>query len=124
MELKGEAGGRAGLRQLRPPPDRDRRRPPGRAARVAGDGRLVVAFQPHLVSRTRIFGPAMGEALGAADEVVVLDVYLAREDADPEVTGGWSPTPCRCRPTGSRSCPSSPTRRPRSWPGPARVTSC
>jgi UDP-N-acetylmuramate--alanine ligase len=29
----------------------------------------------------------MGEALGAADQVVVLDVYLAREDADPEVTG-------------------------------------
>jgi UDP-N-acetylmuramate--alanine ligase len=54
---------------------------------VAGEGRLVVAFQPHLVSRTRIFGRAMGEALGAADEVVVLDVYLAREDADPEVTG-------------------------------------
>ena len=46
-----------------------------------------MAFQPHLVSRTRIFGTAMGEALGAADEVVVLDVYLAREDADPEVTG-------------------------------------
>jgi UDP-N-acetylmuramate--alanine ligase len=57
----------------------------GRA--VAGRGRLVVAFQPHLVSRTRIFGRAMGEALGAADEVVVLDVYLAREEADPEVTG-------------------------------------
>ena len=46
-----------------------------------------MAFQPHLVSRTRIFGPAMGQALGAADEVVVLDVYLAREDADPGVTG-------------------------------------
>jgi UDP-N-acetylmuramate--alanine ligase len=29
----------------------------------------------------------MGEALGSADEVVVLDVHLAREDADPEVTG-------------------------------------
>ncbi|HTW15228.1 MAG TPA: UDP-N-acetylmuramate--L-alanine ligase [Nocardioides sp.] len=57
----------------------------GRA--LAGEGRLVVAFQPHLVSRTRIFGTAMGEALGAADEVVVLDVYLAREDADPAVTG-------------------------------------
>jgi UDP-N-acetylmuramate--alanine ligase len=57
------------------------------ARAVAGDGRLVVAFQPHLVSRTRIFGTAMGEALGAADEVVVLDVYLAREDADPAVTG-------------------------------------
>ena len=53
---------------------------------LAGDGRVVVAFQPHLVSRTRIFGAAMGAALGAADEVVVLDVYLAREDADPAVT--------------------------------------
>ena len=57
------------------------------ARALAGDGRVVVAFQPHLVSRTRIFGAAMGEALGAADEVVVLDVYLAREDADPDVTG-------------------------------------
>ena len=57
------------------------------ARAVAGEGRLVVAFQPHLVSRTRIFGAAMGEALGAADDVVVLDVYLAREDADPAVTG-------------------------------------
>jgi len=57
------------------------------ARSVAGEGRVVVAFQPHLVSRTRLFGRAMGEALGAADEVVVLDVYLAREDPDPEVTG-------------------------------------
>ncbi|GAA5151153.1 UDP-N-acetylmuramate--L-alanine ligase [Nocardioides marinquilinus] len=57
------------------------------SARVlAGDGRLVVAFQPHLVSRTRLFGAAMGEALGAADEVVVLDLYLAREEPDPAVT--------------------------------------
>jgi UDP-N-acetylmuramate--alanine ligase len=58
------------------------------SARVlAGSGRLVVVFQPHLVSRTRAFGAAMGEALGAADDVVVCDVYLAREDPDPEVTG-------------------------------------
>ena len=57
------------------------------ARALAGGGRLVVAFQPHLVSRTRIFGAAMGAALGAADEVVVLDVYVAREDPDPEVTG-------------------------------------
>lgn len=54
---------------------------------VSGDQRLVVCFQPHLVSRTRIFGAEMGAALGAADEVVVLDVYVAREDPDPEVTG-------------------------------------
>ncbi|MGZ4448109.1 MAG: UDP-N-acetylmuramate--L-alanine ligase, partial [Nocardioides sp.] len=57
------------------------------ARSVAGEGRLIVAFQPHLVSRTRIFGEQMGAELGAADEVVVLDVYLAREEADPEVTG-------------------------------------
>ncbi|SDM71802.1 UDP-N-acetylmuramate--L-alanine ligase [Nocardioides szechwanensis] len=57
------------------------------ARAVAGTGRVVVAYQPHLVSRTRLFGVAMGEALGAADEVVVLDVYLAREEADPAVTG-------------------------------------
>ncbi|MDQ6524129.1 UDP-N-acetylmuramate--L-alanine ligase [Nocardioides sp. LHD-245] len=54
---------------------------------VEGDGRLVVCFQPHLVSRTRIFGERMGRELGAADEVVVMDVYVAREDPDPAVTG-------------------------------------
>lgn len=57
------------------------------ARSVAGEGRLIVAFQPHLVSRTRIFGEQMGIELGAADQVVVADVYLAREDFDPEVTG-------------------------------------
>ncbi len=58
------------------------------ARTLVGDGRLLVCFQPHLVSRTKLFGVAMGEALGAADEVVVLDVYLAREDAEPGVDGG------------------------------------
>ncbi|MGH3444070.1 MAG: UDP-N-acetylmuramate--L-alanine ligase, partial [Nocardioidaceae bacterium] len=57
------------------------------ARSIAGDGRVVVAFQPHLVSRTRIFGPAMGRALGAADDVVVMEVYVAREDPDPQVSG-------------------------------------
>ncbi len=57
------------------------------ARSVAGDGRVVVAFQPHLVSRTKIFGAQMGQALGAADEVVVMDVYVAREDPEPGVNG-------------------------------------
>ena len=57
------------------------------ARALAGDGRVVVAFQPHLVSRTRLFGAAMGRALGAADEVVVMDVYVAREDPEPGVDG-------------------------------------
>jgi UDP-N-acetylmuramate--alanine ligase len=57
------------------------------ARAVAGDGRVIVVFQPHLVSRTRLLGADMGAALGAADDVVVLDVYLAREEADAAVTG-------------------------------------
>ena len=54
---------------------------------IAGDGRLVVCFQPHLYSRTRAFGAEMGVALGAADEVVVMDVYPAREEPDGVTSG-------------------------------------
>ena len=57
------------------------------AREVAGAGQLVVAFQPHLGARTRVFADAMGRELGAADEVVVADVFVAREEPDPEVTG-------------------------------------
>ena len=64
------------------------------ARALAGEGRVVVAFQPHLVSRTRIFGVQMGRELAAADEVVVLDVHLAREDADPEVSGALVADAC------------------------------
>jgi UDP-N-acetylmuramate--alanine ligase len=49
--------------------------------------RLVVAFQPHLFSRTAEHGPAMGRALAAADVVVVTDVYAARERPLPGVSG-------------------------------------
>ncbi|HWO63392.1 MAG TPA: UDP-N-acetylmuramate--L-alanine ligase [Umezawaea sp.] len=54
---------------------------------IAGEGKLVVVFQPHLYSRTRTFATEFGAALGLADEVVVLDVYGAREDPEPGVTG-------------------------------------
>ena len=53
----------------------------------AGYGRLLVIFQPHLYSRTREFSVQFGAALGLADEVVVLDVYGARESPMPGVTG-------------------------------------
>jgi UDP-N-acetylmuramate--alanine ligase len=60
-----------------------------RAARpVLGErGRLLVAFQPHLYSRTRDFAAQFGEALSLADEVVVLDVYGAREQPEPGISG-------------------------------------
>ncbi|MBA2773950.1 MAG: UDP-N-acetylmuramate--L-alanine ligase, partial [Nocardioidaceae bacterium] len=57
------------------------------AKTVAGKGRLVVCFQPHLFSRTKVFADQMGAALGSADEVVVMDVYRSREDPDPSVSG-------------------------------------
>jgi UDP-N-acetylmuramate--alanine ligase len=53
----------------------------------AGGGRLVVVFQPHLYSRTATFSDAFGRALAGADLVIVLDVYGAREDPQPGVTG-------------------------------------
>ncbi|WP_236885714.1 UDP-N-acetylmuramate--L-alanine ligase [Dietzia massiliensis] len=54
----------------------------------ADGGRLVAVFQPHLYSRTRIFAEEFGRALSLADEVVVLDVYGARERPEPGVDGG------------------------------------
>jgi UDP-N-acetylmuramate--alanine ligase len=57
------------------------------ARSMVGQGRLLVAFQPHLYSRTRMFATEFGRALSLADEVVVLDVYGAREDPEPGVTG-------------------------------------
>ena len=53
----------------------------------AGVGRVIVCFQPHLYSRTQHFADEFGAALAAADEVVVLDVYPAREDPILGVTG-------------------------------------
>ncbi|HEY0506515.1 MAG TPA: cyanophycin synthetase, partial [Blastococcus sp.] len=57
------------------------------ARAVVGAGRLVVAFQPHLYSRTQEFAVGFGQALGLADEVVVMEIYGAREDPVPGVTG-------------------------------------
>jgi UDP-N-acetylmuramate--alanine ligase len=54
---------------------------------TAQGGKLIVIFQPHLYSRTRMFATEFGKALGLADEVVVLDVYGAREQPEPGVTG-------------------------------------
>lgn len=54
---------------------------------TAGDGRVVVVFQPHLYSRTRVFAAEFASALETADEVVVLDVYGAREEPEPGVSG-------------------------------------
>lgn len=77
------------------------------AARLL-DRRVLVLFQPHLPSRTRHLWRELGWALTAADAACVTDVYLAREEPLPGVTGklvaeaaaearpgmpvGWAPT--------------------------------
>ncbi|MBD5266286.1 MAG: UDP-N-acetylmuramate--L-alanine ligase [Bacteroides sp.] len=48
--------------------------------------RLTVAFQPHLYSRTRDFAPEFADALSAADSLVLLDIYPAREQPIEGVT--------------------------------------
>jgi UDP-N-acetylmuramate--alanine ligase len=49
--------------------------------------RLIAVFQPHLYSRTKALAGRFGEALAAADEVGVLDVYAAREEPVGELSG-------------------------------------
>ena len=86
MELKGEADG---VRVV----DSYAHHPTELAADLAAardivaGGRVIALFQPHLFSRTRIFAAEFGAALSRADEVLVLDIYAAREDPEPGVTG-------------------------------------
>ncbi len=57
------------------------------AAREAYPGRrIVVAFQPHLFSRTRDFANEFGQALAQADVIALTDIYPAREQPMPGVT--------------------------------------
>ena len=57
------------------------------ALRGMGPSRLIVAFQPHLYSRTKALAEQFGAALALADEAVVLDVYPAREEPVGELVG-------------------------------------
>jgi UDP-N-acetylmuramate--alanine ligase len=58
------------------------------ARTVVGSGRIIAVHQPHLYSRTRMFAQEFADTLEShADQTVVLDVYGAREDPEPGVTG-------------------------------------
>lgn len=57
------------------------------ARAVVGEGKLITVFQPHLYSRTRLMHREFAEALSLSDQVVVMDIYAAREDPEPGVTG-------------------------------------
>ncbi len=58
------------------------------ARTVVGDGRIIAIHQPHTYSRTQLMSPQFAAVLERlADRTVVLDVYGAREDPVPGVTG-------------------------------------
>ncbi|MCF6474048.1 UDP-N-acetylmuramate--L-alanine ligase, partial [Nonomuraea sp. MG754425] len=90
FEAKGEAGGIAVFDSYAHHPTElaaDLRAARDVVASYSGTGRVIAVFQPHLYSRTRFFADEFGAALGLADEAIVLDVYGAREDPEPGVSG-------------------------------------
>jgi UDP-N-acetylmuramate--alanine ligase len=84
LERKGEAAGVTVL-------DSYAHHPAELAADLAavrnGGGRVLALFQPHLYSRTAHLAHEFAVALAAADAVCVTDVYPAREEPLPGVTG-------------------------------------
>jgi UDP-N-acetylmuramate--alanine ligase len=83
LERKGEAGGVAVL-------DSYAHHPAELAADLAAvrnGGRVLVLFQPHLYSRTLHLAHEFAVALAAADAVCVTDIYPAREEPLPGVSG-------------------------------------
>ncbi|GII90323.1 UDP-N-acetylmuramate--L-alanine ligase [Sinosporangium siamense] len=90
FEPKGEAGGVAVFDSYAHHPTElaaDLKAARDVVASFSGSGRVIAVFQPHLYSRTRFFADELGAALGLADEAIVLDVYGAREDPEPGVSG-------------------------------------
>ena len=53
------------------------------------DEKVLVVFQPHLFSRTRDFGDDFAKALSKFDEVLLLDIYPAREEPINGITSDW-----------------------------------
>src|SRR5579862_2431423 len=83
LEPKGEAGGVTVL-------DSYAHHPAELAADLAAmreNGRVLALFQPHLYSRTLHLAHGFARALAAADAVCVTEIYPAREEPIPGVSG-------------------------------------
>jgi UDP-N-acetylmuramate--alanine ligase len=94
FELKGEVAGIRVYDDYAHHPTEVRAGALAAARGVGGDGgRVIAVFQPHLYSRTRAFAADFGQALALADAVVVMEVYAAREDPIPGVTGAMVALP-------------------------------
>ncbi|MFD1768268.1 UDP-N-acetylmuramate--L-alanine ligase [Sphingobacterium suaedae] len=57
--------------------------------RLYPNKQLTVVFQPHLFSRTRDFAAGFAEVLALADELLLMDIYPARELPIDGVTSAW-----------------------------------
>ncbi len=51
--------------------------------------KITGVFQPHLYSRTRDLVPEFARSLALLDELVLLDIYPAREEPIPGITSEW-----------------------------------
>ena len=51
--------------------------------------RVTGIFQPHLFSRTRDLAPDFARSLALLDELILLEIYPAREEAIPGITSDW-----------------------------------
>ncbi|RIA08716.1 UDP-N-acetylmuramate--L-alanine ligase [Flavobacteriaceae bacterium MAR_2010_72] len=53
------------------------------------DKKVLIVFQPHLFSRTRDFAEAFAQSLSQFDEILLLDIYPARELPIEGITSQW-----------------------------------
>ena len=51
--------------------------------------KVLAIFQPHLFSRTKDFADGFAESLSAFDEILLLDIYPARELPIEGITSQW-----------------------------------
>ncbi|MBW2278745.1 MAG: UDP-N-acetylmuramate--L-alanine ligase, partial [Deltaproteobacteria bacterium] len=78
FELRGEAGGITVIDDYAHHPTEIRALLEGAAIRFP-EQRLVVVFQPHQISRTRLLADELARAFDRADLLVVTDIYAARD---------------------------------------------
>ena len=51
--------------------------------------KIALVFQPHLYSRTRDFGEQFADSLSLFDEIILLDIYPAREEPIEGINSQW-----------------------------------
>jgi len=58
-------------------------------AEMYPDEAKLIVFQPHLFSRTKDFAEGFAESLSKFDEIILLDIYPAREEPMEGITSKW-----------------------------------